>query len=143
MITINWGTRVISVPRADMTLLQASPEIRQLDVNTLWLALKDLEDDADGMASRDTHRRKEATVLSGVTYAPVVEIINGFTVLFEDGQYTVSCVGANHNLADVRVANQVSLIIGNSAGLSAPSFTADDRAVAAKALTVGKYIALK
>jgi len=29
----------------------------------------------------------------------------------------VNCVGANHNLSDVRVANQVSIIVNNAAGL--------------------------
>jgi hypothetical protein len=38
-------------------------------------------------------------------------------VEFEDGQYTVNCVGANHNISDVKVANQVSLIVNNAAGL--------------------------
>jgi hypothetical protein len=52
-----------------------------------------------------------------VSYARTLEIINGYTVEFEDGQYVARCIGANHNLADVKVLNQVSLVIGNSAGL--------------------------
>jgi len=116
-ISITWGTRVIYVPRADMPLLQVSPEIRELDLNVLRLALKDLEDDEEGMPFPDTHRHVTEATLSGLTFARLVEIINSYTVEFEDGQYTVFCTGANHNLADVKVANQVSLIINNSAGL--------------------------
>jgi hypothetical protein len=46
-------------------------------------------------------------------------VINGYTVTFQDvgTPYTVRCAGANHNIADVKTVNQVSLIIGNSAGL--------------------------
>lgn len=98
-----------------MTLV--TPTLYELDVNALRLALKDLEDDPDGMFAVDTHRHNTAVSLSGVTYARIFEVINGYTVEFEDGQYAVRCAGANHNLADVKVLNQVSLIIGNSAGL--------------------------
>jgi len=49
-ITVNWPTGVISVPKADMTLVQSTPiEIRELNINTFRLRLKDLEDDAEGL----------------------------------------------------------------------------------------------
>jgi hypothetical protein len=114
-VSINYLTKVINVPKPFMTLV--TPTLYELDVNALRLALKDLEDDPDGMFAVDTHRHNTAVSLSGVTYARIFEVINGYTVEFEDGQYAVKCVGANHNLADVKVLNQVSLIIGNSAGL--------------------------
>lgn len=114
-ISINWGTRVINVPQADLTFLSGA--LYELDVDWFRLQLKDLEDDEDGMPFPDTHRHNTEVQLAGVTYARTVEIINGYTVEFEDGFYTVSCVGANHNLADVLVQNCVSLIIGNAAGL--------------------------
>lgn len=114
-ISINWATKVITVPQADLTLI--SGVLYELDVDWFRLQLKDIEDSEIGMSFPDTHRHNTEVVLSGVTYARTFEIINGYTVQFEDDQYTVRCVGANHNLADVKVANQVSLIIGNSAGL--------------------------
>ncbi len=116
-VSINWGTKVIYIPKDFMTLIQASPEIRQLDMNTFRLKLKDLEDDESGMPFEKTHSHNTEVVLSGDTYARVVEILAPYTVTFEDGQYSVKCVGANHNLVDVKNPNQVSLIIGNSAGL--------------------------
>jgi hypothetical protein len=64
-----------------------------------------------------THNHNTEVTLSGVVYARIVEIINGYTVDFEDGTYTVVCTGANHNIGDVKVVDNVSLIIGNSAGL--------------------------
>jgi hypothetical protein len=116
-ITINWPTGVINVPKADLTLIQASPEVRQIDLNWFRMQLKDLEDSDDGMIFPYTHNHNTEVTLSGLTYARIVEITNGYTVEFEDGQYTINCVGANHNLADVKVANQVSLIVNNAAGL--------------------------
>lgn len=114
-ITIDWDTRVINIPQTDLTFVGGV--LYELDVDAFRLTLRDLEDSEEGMAFPTTHRHNTQVTLAGVTFARTVEIINGYTVQFEDGQYTVRCVGANHNVADVKVANQVSLIIGNSAGL--------------------------
>lgn len=121
-VTINWATRVIKVPVDFMTLISGgggAGSLYELDVNDLRLALKDIEDDV-GMPYLDTHRHNTAITISGVTYARTFEVINGYTVEFDDdvyNHYTVRCVNANHNIADVIVLNTVSLIIGNSAGL--------------------------
>jgi hypothetical protein len=116
-ISIHWGTKVIFVPKADLTLIQTSPEVRELDLNWFRLQLHALQDDEEGIWADDTHNHNTEVTLSGLTYARIVEVINGYTVQFEDGQYTVNCVGANHNISDVKVANQVSLIVNNAAGL--------------------------
>jgi len=116
-ISIAWGTKIITVPRTEMTLLQASPEIRELDLDVFRLDLKSLEDSEAGMAFPDTHRHNTEVTLSGAVYARVVEIINGYTVTFGDGQYAVNAVGANSNIADVMNVNQVSLRTFNAAGL--------------------------
>lgn len=116
-LSINWGTSVIYVPKADLTLIQASPEIRGLDLNAFRLELKDLEDSDAGMPFTKTHNHNTEVSLSGIVYARIITVLPPYTVEFEDGQYTVSCTGANHNLADVKVVNQVSLLINNAAGL--------------------------
>ncbi len=116
-LSVNWNTLVIFVPRNDLTLIQASPEVRELNVNQFRLWLKAIEASEEGQAHLDTHRHNTEVTLAGLVYARQVEIINGYTVEFEDGQYTVNCVGANHNISDVKVANQVSLIVNNAAGL--------------------------
>ncbi len=114
-LSIEWSTKIISVPQADLTNLGGG--VYELDVDAFRLELRDLEDSEAGMVELPTHTHNTSVTLSGVTYARTVEIINGYTVEFEDGQYTVKCVGANHNIGDVKVVNQVSLLIGNSAGL--------------------------
>ena len=114
-ISVNWATRVITIPKSFMT--EISPTLYELDLNAFRLALKDIEDNSEGMSYPDTHFHNTEVTLSGVTYARQIVITNGYTVTFEDGMYAVKCVGANHNLADVKNLNSVSLIIGNSAGL--------------------------
>lgn len=117
-ITINWGTKVINIPRADMLLIQSVPtEIRQLNLNTFRQTLNDLQDDPEGISFPTTHRHVQPISVGGVTLERVVEIINGYTVTFEDGQYAVNLVGANSNVADVTNVNQVSVRSANSAGL--------------------------
>lgn len=117
-ITIDWGTRVINVPRNDMTLIQLVPtEIRELNLNSFRMELKGLEDSEDGMMFPDTHRHNTEVSLGGIVYARVVEIINDYTITFEDGQYAVNLVGANSNVGDKVNVNQVSVRTQNSAGL--------------------------
>jgi hypothetical protein len=114
-ISINYLTKNIFIPKTYLSSLGGN--LYQLDVNQLRIDLKDIEDSQAGIVFDDTHRHNTEVTLAGVTYSRSVEIINGYTVTFEDGQYTVICVGANHNLADVKTVNSVSLIIGNAAGL--------------------------
>jgi len=115
MITINWNTKVINVPQVDLTLI--SGIIYELDIDAFRLRLKDIEDDEDGIIFPRTHNHNTAISVAGVTLARVVEIINGYTVTFEDGQYAVILVGANSNISDVTNVNQVSVRSNNSAGL--------------------------
>lgn len=114
-VTVDWLTFVITIPQADLTDLGGG--VYELDVDWFRLQLKAIEESVDGMPFTDTHVHNTEIILSGVTYARFVEIISPYTVEFEDGQYTVIAKGANHNIADVKVANQVSLITQNSAGL--------------------------
>jgi FlaG/FlaF family flagellin (archaellin) len=117
-ITIDWGTRVIYVPKADTVLVQASPsEIRELDVDVLRLRLKDLEDDDAGIPFPTTHVHNPPVSIGGVTLARVIELINGYTITFEDGIYIVNIAGGNSNIADVTNLNSVSIRTANSAGL--------------------------
>lgn len=117
-ISIDWGTKVIFVPKSDTTLIQSSPsEIRQLDLNTFRLAIKELESGDVGVLYLPTHNHYTTISVGGVTLARVIEIINGYSVTFEDGTYAVNLVGANSNVGDKVNVNQVSVRSSNSAGL--------------------------
>jgi len=117
-ISIDWSTKVITVNKADMAVVSVSPEIYELNLDTFRLTLKDLEDDEEGMPFLTTHSHVAPITVGGVTLARVVELINGYTVTFEDGQYAVNLVGANSNIADNTNVNQVSVRASNSAGLT-------------------------
>lgn len=102
-----------------MLLVQSVPtEIRELNINSFRLTLKDLEDDEQGIVRDRTHNNNPPVSVGGVTLARVVELINGYTVTFEDGQYAVNLAGANSNIGDVTNVNQVSIRSANSAGLT-------------------------
>ena len=118
MASINWGSGVITVPKTDLDLVQSVPtEIYNLDLNFFRRNLKDLEDDMEGMSFSDTHAHNDEVILSGLTYARVIEILDPYTVTFENGTYAVNLIGANSNVADKTNVNFVSVRPQNSAGL--------------------------
>ena len=118
MASINWGSGVITVPKTDLDLVQSTPtEIWNLDLNSFRLKLNDLEDDMEGMSFIDTHIHNTEVTLSGITFARVIEIVDPYTITFEDGQYAVNLIGANSNVGDRINVNQVSVRSQNSAGL--------------------------
>jgi len=149
-LSINWATKVITVPQADLTLV--SGVIYEHDVDAFQRELSDILDSEEGAPQLPTHKHNTELVLAGVTYARSVEIINGYTVTYENGSYRVNLTGANNNIIDVLNYNSVQVVPNNSAGLisSGSAVTAQDILDIAeeiltdgRALTVPKFIALK
>lgn len=117
-ISIDWPTKVITIPKADTTLVDIGPpEIRSLDVNQFRKDLNALQAGEEGMPELTTHTHNPPVTVGGVTLARVVEIINGYTITFENGAYAVNLTGANNNISDVVNLNTVSIRAANSAGL--------------------------
>jgi hypothetical protein len=118
-ITINYLTKVINVPQADLTFVSGT--LYELDIDTFRRALNDIADSEEGITEPDTHIHNTEVTIVGDIYARQVIITNGYSVEFEDGQYTVKLVGANTNVHDVAagilVQNQVQVIPTNAAGL--------------------------
>ena len=118
-LSIDYTTRIISIPKSDLNLVQSVPfEILELDIDAFRLELKDIEDNTGGVPFVDSHNHFTSVTVGGVTLARVVELINGYTVTFEDGNYAVNLVGANSNIADVTNLNSVQIRAANSAGLT-------------------------
>jgi hypothetical protein len=170
-VTVDWATKVITVPQADLTPVTGT--LYELDTNWLRLQLKDLEESEAGQVFPDTHRHNTEVTVAGVTYARTIEIINGYKIQFTpDAQWTVRLAGSNNNFFDVEngvlIQNQVQVISTNAAGLQTvvtgggvgtPAEVADavwDAAVAdhaaagsfgervgSKLLTVAKFLGLK
>ena len=113
-MTVNWATGVITIPRSDLTPVVGT--LYEYSINTMRLALKSLEDDEAGMPFLDAHKHTPPITLAGVTFARQVEIINGYTITFVDGQYGVNIIGGNSNIGDVLNRNQVSVNTANSSG---------------------------
>lgn len=118
-MTIDWGTGIIYVDRdTDTFFSPLGGGLYEMDTNAFRLALKGLEDSADGMTFPDTHRHVTETTLGTATYARVIELVNGYTITFlPDGPWTALLTGSNNNIADVKNVNSVSLVTSNSAGL--------------------------
>lgn len=115
---IDWVTGIISVPKADMVLIQSNPvEIRELQTNAWRLELRDLEDDVSGRPWPRTHNHNADVLVGGISLADVFLILDPYTITFEDGQYAVYLQGTNNNILEKTNKNQVSVNPSNSAGL--------------------------
>jgi len=117
-VSIDWGTSVITVLTASLTLVQAGPPvIREMNIDEFRLALKDWEDNVDGIGFLKTHNHNTEVTVAGTTLARTVVILDPYTVTFQDGQYAVNVVGANSNISEKANVNQVSIRSFNTAGL--------------------------
>ncbi len=114
-LTVTWNTKVINVLQADLNNLGSG--IFELDMNQFRKDLNALQAASEGIPFETTHNHTAPVDIGGITLARVVELINGYTVTFENLQYAVNLVGANTNLQDVANVNQVSIRAGNTAGL--------------------------
>lgn len=118
-ITVTGPTGNIFVPQSYLTLVSGT--LYTMDTNQFRLDLKDWEASLAGMVWLRTNKHNTEVTVAGVTYARTIEVINGYVVEFEDGQYTVRLEGSNNNIFDVQggilVQNQVQVIPTNSAGL--------------------------
>ncbi len=118
-ISIDAATFVISVPKADLTLVTGT--LFEHDTEAFRLELIDFEDSEQGIVAPRTHLHNTEVTIAGVTYARFIEMIAPYSVEYEDGAYSVRLAGSNNNIFDVEngilVQNLVQIISQNSAGL--------------------------
>lgn len=114
-LSVTWATKTINVLQADLTFLGGG--VYELDTDQFRKDLNALQAGVDGIVFETTHEHTAPKTLAGTTFARFIEIINGYVIDFEDGQYQVNLVGSNNNILDVKTVNQVSLAVQNSAGL--------------------------
>ena len=114
-ITVNWSTKVVTIPQADLT--HASGTFYTLDTHWLKNQLRALEAGVYGMPNVRVVDHNTEYAVAGVTYARKVEIVNSYSITFEDGQYSVQLTGSNNNIWDIQNAilnqNQVQVIPRN------------------------------
>lgn len=114
-ISVNEVTKVIDVPQADLTPLGG--DVYSQDTDAFRLELKDWESSTPGAWRSITNKHNSTVTVGGTVLARVIEIINGYTITYEDGQYRVILLGSNNNFIDVANVNQVSIVPTNTAGL--------------------------
>jgi hypothetical protein len=118
-ITVDYSTKIISVPQSYLTLVSGT--LYELDTNQFRLDLADIQDSEAGMWADTMYTHNTEVTVAGTTFARTIEIINGYSVEFENGAYTVRLAGSNNNIFDVEngilVQNSVQIIAQNSAGL--------------------------
>ncbi len=118
-ISVDPATFVISVPKADLTLITGT--LFEHDTEAFRLELIDFEDSEQGIVAPRTHLHNTEVTIAGVTYARFIEMLAPYSVEYEDGSYSVRLAGSNNNIFDVEngilVQNLVQIISQNSAGL--------------------------
>lgn len=122
MLNIDYSTYIIFVPKTYTQFVSTDPqtglEVRQMNLTTFAQDVADLQDDPEGVWASTAYEYTAPISVGGVQLAPVVIVNTPYTVEFEDGQYAVNLAGANTNLQDKVVVNQVSIRPNNSAGLT-------------------------
>ena len=118
-ITVDYITKIILVPKTYLTLVSGT--LYELDTNQFRLDLADIQDNEAGIWADTMFTHNTAVTVAGTTFARVIEIINGYSVEFENGAYSVRLAESNNNIFDVEngilVQNTVQVIGQNSAGL--------------------------
>jgi len=106
--SVDWLNLVVTIPKADLALVSASPEVRELSIVDLWGNLHDIQDSFPAMGYPD--------IMQGIppsSFAPRGVLIDpkdaGWLIEFEDGAYTVNLTEGNSDLQENRVQNQVSV----------------------------------
>ena len=120
-VSIDPATRVITVQQGDMTLVTGT--LYEHNTETFRQTMNDLMDDEEGIVFPDWAVRNAPVTVAGTTFAQTIEVINGFSIEYDDtpGAYSVRLAGSNNNLFDVEngilAQNSVQVISTNSAGL--------------------------
>lgn len=115
MYTVNWTTKVITIPVSDMELLSGT-EYR-LNMSDFHKEIRRLEwDFAEGLWADQILDHTISKTIAGTIYSPLDEIINGYTIVFDSIATKVSLLGSDNNIIDVLVINGVSVIPSNSRG---------------------------
>jgi len=115
--TVNWTTKVITVPLADLTLISGSNY--SLSTTDFWIEMRRLEaSPIDGLWAEQAIEYVNTQLLSGITYSAIVKLINGYTWDTDTTNKNISLIGFNSNLLDAFIPGSgISVLANNSAGL--------------------------
>lgn len=116
---VDWPTGVITVYKTDIFMSFVGGTVYNMDTDGFRLALKDAEDNEDGIIFPKTHSHNTSVSLGGIQYARVIEILSPYTITFDDtgGAWVCNLNGSNNNILDVTNLTSVQVRSNNSAGL--------------------------
>ena len=121
-VTVDCSTKEVYIPKADLTYVTGN--LYELDVAALKVELGALLDNEEHIICDDVFQHNTEFEVAGTTFARTVQIINGYSVTFENGSYAVRLAKANNNIFDMEAGilnqNNVQVIAQNSAGLVNP-----------------------
>jgi hypothetical protein len=126
-ISIDEATKVISVGQSDLTLVSGT--LYELDTNAFRIAVKALLASERYIWMPVAIAHNGEVTVAGTTFARAIELINGYSITFENLSYSVRLAGSNNNLFDIdggilNPSALVTVIAQNSAGLiSSPDIT--------------------
>jgi len=122
-ISIDWSTKLFSVPQAELTNIAGT--LYEMQTETYFRqGVNAIMASEDGIVFEDPIDHNTEYTVAGVTYARKIEMINGYSLTFSpDSNWSVRYRGSNNNLFDVEngvlVQSNVEIISANSAGLIA------------------------
>ena len=116
-LSADWKNKIIHVPQSYLTSLGS--DSFELDTEAFKIDLRNLEQSEAGIAQADILNHNTSVSLSGIEYARIIEITNGYTITFEatGSPYRVFLKGSNNNILDVTNLNEAVVAPNNSAGL--------------------------
>ncbi|MES2966648.1 MAG: hypothetical protein V4668_02585 [Patescibacteria group bacterium] len=117
IISIDPLTYIISILQAELNFLGGANY--QLDTNVFRIALKDWEDNEEGIYQPKTHTHNTTVLLGGIQYSRVLELLSPYTITFQETgtPYSVSLTGSNNNILEKTNLGTVQILSNNSAGL--------------------------
>lgn len=115
--SVNWVTRVITIPTADLTLVSGTRYSLNMAACLAEVRRLEWEFDAGMWALAILEHSDTRFGFAGADYAPFDEFINGYTVQVIGIATRVDILGSNNNLADVLIPTGIAIVTFNSAGL--------------------------
>jgi hypothetical protein len=116
-LSVDWLNKIVYVPQTFLTFIGG--QVYQLDTYNFKIAINDIEDSEQGAVYPQILNHNTSITLGGIEYARILEVVNGYTITFEETgtPYVVNLVGSNNNILDVTNLGTVQIRSNNSAGL--------------------------
>lgn len=110
-IEMDWSNKVINIPKSGLKSLTtniATREIRLLDVEILWRDLAALNANLEGIVFEIMYDNTPPYNAQGINQQyRRLKIISGYTVTFENGDYTVDIANGVSNILEIVNKNKV------------------------------------